>query len=129
MKALTSDKVHPAFGRYAQGVEIPAGWRQVATSGQLGISRDGETPADPYEQAKICFDNISAILAQAGMSAADVFHVRAYVTDRDYFPPYMKARDEFIGERDQLPASTLVIVSGFTREEFKVEVEVTTAAP
>ena len=39
-----------------------------------------------------------------------------------------RARDEFVGAREALPGSTLVIVSGFTREEFKVEVEVTAAA-
>lgn len=129
MKALTPENVHPPFGRYAHGVEIPAGWRVVRTSGQLGISRDGTIPQDALEQARICFQSIAEILAEANMSAADVVHVSAYVTSRDYFPPYMQARDDFIGERDSLPASTLVIVSGFTREEFKVEVEVTAAAP
>ena len=66
---------------------------------------------------------------QAGWAPEDVSHIAAYVTDRAYFPDYMRARDEFIGNRHVLPTSTLLIVSGFTRPEFKVEVEVLAAAP
>ena len=120
MKALSSDKIYPPFGRYSSGIEIPAGWRVVKSSGQLGIAADGTIPEDVYSQARICFDNIAQVLAQASMSAANVAHISAYVTDRDYFPHYMRARDEFIGDGDPLPASTLLIVSGFTRPEFKV---------
>ena len=129
MKALSSEKIHPPFGRYSPGLEIPAGWRMVKTSGQLGIAADGTIPPDVYDQARICFENIAQILKQASMSAAHVAHISAYVTDRDYFPHYMRARDEFIADSDPLPGSTLLIVSGFTRAEFKVEVEVTAAAP
>ena len=129
MKALEASNARRPFGRYSHGVEIPAGWRVVKTSGQLGIRADDSIPEDPYAQAVICFATIRQILAQAGMGPGDVAHVSAYVTDRDFFPAYMRARDEFIGDREVLPASTLLIVSGFTRPEFKVEVEVLAAAP
>lgn len=128
MKALTPDGVRAPFGRYAHGVEIPAGWRLVKTSGQLGIRPDDSIPDDAYSQAVICFESIARILAESGMAACDVAHISAYVTDREHFPDYMRARDEFIGEADWLPGSTLLIVSGFTRREFKVEVEVLAAA-
>ena len=39
----------------------------------------------------------------------------------------MAARDGWLAGISRLPASTLVIVSGFTRPEFVVEVEVTAA--
>jgi enamine deaminase RidA (YjgF/YER057c/UK114 family) len=42
---------------------------------------------------------------------------------------YMAARDAWCAGMTRLPASTLVIVSGFTRPEFKVEVELTAARP
>lgn len=35
----------------------------------------------------------------------------------------MTARDAWLAGVDRLPASTLVIVSGFTRPEFLVEIE------
>ena len=50
---------------------------------------------------------------------------RAYVTDRAYFPVYGAVRSRYVAGKAF--ASTLVIVSGFTRPEFKIEVEVTGA--
>ena len=41
----------------------------------------------------------------------------------------MAARDAFLADVAVLPTSTLMIVSGFTRPEFVVEVEVWAAAP
>ena len=129
MRALSPDNIHAPFGSYSHGVVIPKAWRVVKTSGQLGIAVNGDIPDGVYEQACICFENVASILAEASMTSANVVHVSAYVTDRDHFPHYMRARDEFIGDADQLPGSTLLIVSGFTKPEFKVEVEVTAAAP
>lgn len=130
MKSLSPASISPPFARYAHGVELPPGQRMVRTSGQLGLAADGAIPEDPFEQAQICFANISAILAEAGMEAGDVFHLSAYVTDRAHMQGYMAARDAFLVATpdDSLPSSTLVIVSGFTRPEFKVEVEVWAAA-
>ena len=129
MRELTPEKLRPPFAAYAHGTEIPAGWRLVRTSGQLGIAADEEIPEEVYEQARICFANIREILAAAGMAAEDVAHVSAYVTDRAHMAGYMRARDEFIAGAGRLPSSTLLIVSGFTRPEFKVEVEVWAAGP
>ena len=63
------------------------------------------------------------------MGAHDVVRINAFVTDRTHMAGYMAARDAWLADVDRLPASTLVIVSGFTRPEFFVEVEVTAAAP
>ena len=127
MKALTPTTHRPPFAMYAHGVETPAGWRTVVTSGQLGIRADDSIPESAYEQATICFENIAEILRSGGMTPTDIAHVSAYVTDRAHMPDYMKARDEFLVDATRLPSSTLVIVSGFTRPEFKVEVEVMAA--
>lgn len=127
MKNLTPTSIAPPFARYAHGVEIAAGARIVRTSGQLGVRPDGSVPDGAAEQAEACFANIAAILAEAGMSAADVVHLSAYVTDRAHMTAYMAARDAFLANARTLPASTLIIVSGFTRPEFLVEVEVMAA--
>lgn len=129
MKELTPDTIRPPFARYAHGTEIPAGWRIVQTSGQLGIRSDEVIPEDAFDQAVVCFDSIAEILREGGMAARDVAHVSAYVTDRAHMAGYMKARDAFFAGVDRVPSSTLLIVSGFTRPEFKVEVEVLAAAP
>ncbi|WP_120503810.1 RidA family protein [Sulfitobacter mediterraneus] len=129
MKELTPITIRPPFARYAHGVEIPAHWRIVQTSGQLGIRADDSIPEDAYAQAVICFEALSEILKSAGMTANDVAHISAYVTARDHMAGYMRARDTFMAHATRVPSSTLLIVSGFTRPEFKVEVEVLAAAP
>ena len=128
MKSLSPGGIAPPFARYSHGVEVPAGARWVRTSGQLGLDADGTVPEGAEEQARICFDNIDAILAEAGMDRRDVVHVQAYVTDRAHMAGYMAARDAWLAEVEVLPTSTLMIVAGFTRPDFVVEIEVVAAA-
>lgn len=82
-------------------------------------------PESVQEQAEVCFANIDAILEEGGASKHDVLRINAYVTDRAHMAGYMAARDAWLSDVSTLPASTLVIVSGFTRPEFTVEIEVT----
>ena len=128
MKSITPSDIRPPFARYAHGIEIPANHRLIQTSGQLGITPDDHIPDDPYDQAMICFDNISKILEVGHMSIEDIAHVTAYVTDRVHMAKYMAARDQVFQNKTVLPSSTLLIVSGFTNPEFKVEVEVLASA-
>ncbi len=111
------------FGAYSHGAVVDTPGRWLFTSGQLAISKGGAIPESALEQARLCFANVREILAEGGMQPADVVRICAFVTDRAHFPDYMAARDEFV--EGEPPVSTLLIVSGFTRPEFKVEVEVT----
>lgn len=124
-KFLLPKSIKAPFARYSHGVEVPAGKRLVLTSGQLGVGPDDTVPEDAGAQAELCFGNITAILGEAGLSLKDVVRINAYVTDRVHMRPYMDVRDRLFA--DPAPASTLMIVSGFTRPEFKVEIEVTAA--
>ncbi len=131
MRSLSPPDLPPPLARYAHGVEIPPGHRIVRSAGQLAIAPDGTIPPGAESQAGLIFSNLKLILAEADMGPAEVFHISAYVTDRAHMPGYMAARDAFLAdvpERD-LPGSTLLIVSGFTRAEFLVEVELWAAAP
>ncbi|WP_158813642.1 RidA family protein [Methylocapsa sp. S129] len=125
MRRLTPDSIHPPFARYAHGVEIPHGNRLVFCSGQLGISKDGMIPEGVEAQARLCFEAIAAILAEAEMNLGDIVRINAFVTGAEYLAGYMKVRDEFIGNPP--PASTLMIVQGFARPQFKVEIEAVAA--
>lgn len=120
-RRLHPASIHPPFANYAHGVEVPAGARLVFCSGQLGISPNATVPEDAGEQADLCFQAIAAVLAEAGMDLKDVIRLNAYVTSAEHLRAYMAARDRHIGSA--LPASTLMIVGGFARENFKVEVE------
>lgn len=123
--SLIPDGIRAPFGRYSHGVVVPAGSRLVFCSGQLGLKEGGMLPPTVEGQAEVCFNNIAAILAEASMGLGDIVRLNAYVTQREHMKNYMTVRDRFV--RDPLPASTLMIVAGFTRAEFLVEIEATAA--
>jgi enamine deaminase RidA (YjgF/YER057c/UK114 family) len=127
MRTLSPASIRPPFAAYSHGVEVPSGLRWVLTSGQLGIGPDDQVPAEARAQADLCFANCAAILAEADMGPEDVVRINAFVTERAHMPAYMAARDAWLSGSTHKPASTLVIVTGFTRPEFLVEVEVTAA--
>lgn len=125
--ALSPTAIHPPFSSYSNGVEVPAGQKLVFCSGQLGIEADGTVPASAAGQAELCFDNIAAILAEAGLGLEHVVRINAYVSGRDHLRPYMDVRNRRFSPT--FPASTLMVVSGFARPEFLVEVEAVAAGP
>lgn len=124
---LSPSHIHPPFAPYSHGMSVPAGQQLVFVSGQLGIDAAGQVPADSGGQAEICFAGIKAILAEAGLDLSHVVRINAYVTGREHLPAYMAVRNSLFGE--PYPASTLMVVSGFARPEFLVEIEAVAAGP
>ena len=124
-RSITPSSIRPPFARYSHAVEVVAPARLLFVSGQLGVAADDTVPDGIEDQAVLCFENIKAVLAEAGMAFADVVRFSAFVTDRAYFPIHGAVRSRYVA--GDAFSSTLVIVSGFTRPEFKLEVEVTAA--
>jgi enamine deaminase RidA (YjgF/YER057c/UK114 family) len=126
MQTLNPQQIRMPFGRYSHGVAVAAGSRLIFCSGQLGVGADDSVPEGIEAQTRLCFENIAAVLGEAGLALTDIVRINAYVTDRQHMKGYMRVRDTYVG--DPPPASTLMIVSGFTRPEFLVEVEAVAAA-
>ena len=125
LKPHTPSALHPPFAKYSHAVEVPPDARLLFASGQLGIARDKHVPEDAAGQAELCFEAIGEILASAGMGFADIVRINAFVTDRAFLKDYMAVRDRYVASPP--PASTLMIVSGFAAEVYKVEIEVVAA--
>ena len=107
-------------GRCAAGGEVqPWGRRLLGAA----LAHDRECVEVGLEQE---FD---AVLRDAGATPSHVVRVNAFVTGREHLPGYMAARDVYFGSVEPPPASTLMVVSGFAREAFLVEVEVIAAVP
>ena len=121
LRHLIPKTIRTPFARYSHAVEVPAGTRWLLCSGQLGISTTDQIPDSTEEQAALCFEAIGACLKEAGMTFADIVRINAYVIDRAHMAPYMAVRDRYVALPP--PASTLMIVGGFTRPEFKIEIE------
>ena len=126
-KSLSPSSIHPPFAPYSQGIEVSSRSRFIFLSGQLGIAPDGTIPPDAAGQARVAFDNIAAILAEGGMGLGDVIKLTAFVSGREHMRGYMDVRNALFAE--PYPASTLLIVGGFSREEFVVEIEAIAASP
>jgi 2-iminobutanoate/2-iminopropanoate deaminase len=124
-RSIIPAAIRAPLARYSHGVLVPPGARLLVTSGQLGVAPDDSVPDDVEAQCVLCLENIKAILTEAGMTFADVIRFNGFVTDRAFFPIYGAVRSRYV--TGDAFASTLVIVTGFTRPEFKVEVEVTAA--
>lgn len=125
LRKLTPAAMPAPFARYSHAVEVPAGARLLFCSGQLGLGPDAMVPDGAEAQADLCFAAVGHMLAEAGMDFADIVRINAFVTDRAHMAGYMASRDRHVASPP--PASTLMIVSGFTRPEFKVEVEIVAA--
>jgi 2-iminobutanoate/2-iminopropanoate deaminase len=120
-RKLNPSTVAPPGGRYSHAIEVPPGARWLVVSGQIGMAPDGSTPEDIGGQTENCFRNIAAILADAGMSLADVVKITVFLTSEDEIAGFRTARDRVTGE--SRPASTLVVVSRLVRPEWRVEIE------
>lgn len=129
IKSLIPETIAPPFARYAHGVAFENACVTVVTSGQLALRLDGTIPEGAKAQAELCFSNIDEILKEAHTEAEHVVKINAFVTRREYMEGYMQARDAWLSNVSTLPASTLMIVSGFTRPEFLVEIEVIAIVP
>ncbi|MDJ0776391.1 MAG: RidA family protein [Gammaproteobacteria bacterium] len=127
MQTLNPSILAAPFGRYSHAVAWPASQRLLRTSGQLALDAGGDVPTDVGDQAQMIFRHFDAILAEAGMQRRNVVHLSAFVLARQDMPAYMAARDAWLKDIEALPASTLLIVSGFTRTEFRVEIELMAA--
>jgi 2-iminobutanoate/2-iminopropanoate deaminase len=126
VRALSPSTIRPPLARYSHGFVVPANHRLIITAGQLGIDLEDKVPPDSEGQAEICFANIAAILAEDGMTMANVIRLSVYVTAREHMEGYRRARDRrFPGTP---PTTTLIMVAGLVRPEFLIEIEAIAAA-
>lgn len=112
--------VAPA-GPYSHGVavDVPGRWLHIA--GQIGVRVDGSIPAAAAEQAQVAWENLVAILAEAGMTVAHLVKINTYVVEPTDVPAVGAVRAKFLG--DARPASTLVVVKALVKPEWLFEVD------
>jgi enamine deaminase RidA (YjgF/YER057c/UK114 family) len=90
-------------------------------SGMVARGAPNLEKMDEYEQAKVIFAKIKALLEAAGGKMADVVKVTIFVTDIKNNTKVWKARAEVFS--GNFPASTLVQVAALASPEILVEIE------
>jgi len=125
MKFHTPRSIFRPLANYNHAVEVEAGARLLFVSGQLALDKEGQVPEGVEAQATLIFENILAILSEAGMGREHLVRISTFLTRPEDLKPYMTVRDRYVA--DPPPASTLLIINGFSRPEFKIEIEVIAA--
>lgn len=109
------------IGIYGDALEVGPNARWLLTSGTPGLMTDGTLPADIAGQARIAWEHILDMLAQAGMSVHDLVKVTQYLRHASDIPAYARVRADVLG--NARPASMLLIVPELVRPEFLLEIE------
>jgi enamine deaminase RidA (YjgF/YER057c/UK114 family) len=121
LKVHNPRSIGAPIGTYSHGIEVPPGARWLYVAGQIGVRPDGSVPATIEEQTEVVWQNILAVLADAGMGIGDVVKITSFLTRHENFPRFAEVRAKFLGSHR--PASTLLVISSLARPEFLVEVE------
>ncbi|MBQ8521651.1 MAG: RidA family protein [Bacteroides sp.] len=83
-KVIFTDKAPAAIGPYSQAIEANG---MVFLSGQLPVDpATGEfAPGGVAEQTAQCFENIKSILAEAGLTTANIVKTTVFLADMSLF--------------------------------------------
>lgn len=107
--------------RFAHGVVHSARAQRLVISGQVGAGLDGVIADGLAEQMERAWDNLDAILAEAGMSTTDLIKITVYVTVPGSVGLYRTIRDRRLG--GHLVAATYLEVAGLADPRLLVELE------
>jgi 2-iminobutanoate/2-iminopropanoate deaminase len=76
---------------------------------------------------EVAWTNLLAILRAAGMTADHLVKITVFITDPADVALVRQVRDRHIGRTP--PASTLLVVAGLARPDFRFELEAVAAMP
>lgn len=95
---------------------------RILVSGTAPVEDDGSsTDGDAEAQAERCLALIVRAIEQLGGSAEDVVRTRQYLVDAADADAVGRAHGRWFG--DVRPASTMIVVAGLLRPEWRVEIE------
>jgi enamine deaminase RidA (YjgF/YER057c/UK114 family) len=113
--------IAPPFSCYSHGASATDVSRWLHVSGQVGVTPEGVVPEDPAKQIELAWDNLLAVLADAGMTVTDLVKIDGFITRPDLVPLYRKERERrFAGHA---AATTMVIVAGLAEPNLLVEIQ------
>ena len=131
-QTINPESVSAPLGNYSHVARVKAG-ELLYIAGQVGVDKEGNlVGTDAASQTRQVFENIEKILASQGATFSNVIEFTVYVVGRESIQPYMETRAKIIGEQfpnKDFPPSTLLVISGLAREEFRIEIKTIAALP
>jgi enamine deaminase RidA (YjgF/YER057c/UK114 family) len=115
---------------FDQGQLVAGHTRTLYVSGQTATDAEGrpQHDGDVAAQLALSLDNLVAVLAGAGMSAADLVRLNVYTTDVDLLLPHYGVLASRLGAAGVAPATTLLGVTRLAVPGQLVELEGTAVA-
>jgi len=107
--------------RYSHGVEHGLRGRRLVISGQVALRKDGTLAEGLEAQLGQCWDNVLAVLRDAGMEITDLVKATIFVTVPNAIAVSRRVREEKL--EGHAPASTFLQVAGLARPDFLAEIE------
>ena len=117
MKSINASGAPAAIGPYCHAVQVGD---LLFTSGQVPLTLGGDIPEGIEAQTEQVFDNLSAVLAEAGTSLDKVVKATVFVTDLGDFAKLNAVYARRFG--DHKPARSTVQVAALPRGA-SVEIE------
>ena len=114
------------IGNYSDLAVVGPNSRWLYTSGTPGIDPSGAAPQGIVAQAELVWQNIFVALKAGGMRPEDLVRTTSYITRREDVAEYVTVRAKFLG--DIRPTQMLLVVEGFIKPEYLIEVEAIAAA-
>ncbi len=107
---------------YSHAIEAPAGSRTLYIAGQAGWnSKEGTSPPGIVAQTTQAFENLRAILNEAGMDFENIVKTTVFLVHPDDFSEFTRIRSSILGAHK--PASTLVFIKQLIEPNLLVEIE------
>lgn len=115
---------------FSHAVEAPGAGRVLFLAGQTSVDPDGRPlyPGDMRAQLERAFENLEAVLEQAGMTLANLVRLNYYVTDMAAYAGARGVVADKLGGLAVKPSGCLLGVSCLARPELMVEIEATAVA-
>lgn len=115
---------------YHQGEVVSGESRTLYCSGQTAMGSDGapQHPDDMGAQLALSLDNLEAVLAEAGMSLANLVRLNVYTTDVDLLFQHYGLLAARLGAAQVAPTTTMLGVSRLAIPSLMVELEGTAVA-
>ncbi len=118
MKVISTQNAPAAIGPYSQALDLGG---MVFVSGQIPVDpATGAMPEDVQDQARQSLANLKAILAEAGLTMADVVKTVVFLADLDDFAAVNEVYAQTFAQ--PFPARSCVQVAGIPKGA-KVEIE------
>ncbi len=112
--------VSPA-SNYHQGAIYDGPATRLIASGQVGVRLDGSIPENLEQQIEVAWDNLTGVLAEGGMSLADLVKITAFVTVPASVGLFRAAWNRRL--LGHAPACTYIEVMGLANPAFLIELE------